>query len=85
VTTYSKVAALGCIVCRVHYNVVTPAQIHHLRVDTGMGQKSDKVIPLCPLHHQHGGYGVAYHAGPKEWERRYGTQLELWQKVQELL
>lgn len=28
-------------------------------------------------HHQHGGYGVAYHAGPAEFERRFGTQAEL--------
>jgi hypothetical protein len=44
-----------------------------------MGMKShwSKAIPLCPMHHQHGGWGVALHAGQKEFEKRYGTEEEL--------
>lgn len=45
-----KVAALGCLVCR------APATIHHV---TGyhdrMGRaprREDRIVPLCPMHHQ---------------------------------
>jgi hypothetical protein len=32
------------------------------------------VIPLCGVHHQTGGYGVALHAGRARWELHYGTE-----------
>lgn len=82
-----RVADIGCIVCRIHMDRYTPATIHHLRTGVGMGQKSPhgRVLPICPAHHQTGGYGVAYHAGREEWERRYGTEEELLAKVNELL
>jgi hypothetical protein len=35
------------------------------------------VIPLCALHHRLGSWGIAYHAGPEEFERRYGTEADL--------
>ena len=45
-----KVAKLGCLVCR------EPATIHHV---TGfadrMGRaprREDRIVPLCPMHHQ---------------------------------
>lgn len=72
----SAVADLGCVVCRNLGYGKTPAELHHPRFLAGGGQKSsdDDVIPLCPNHHRLGGYGIAYHAGAKEWERRYGTE-----------
>ena len=78
---YGRVAALGCILCG------REAAIHHL---TGLqhrahGKKSSKVIPLCGDHHQNGGYGVAIHAGIEEWEKRWGTQEELWEQTMEAL
>jgi hypothetical protein len=45
-----------------------------------MGKKShwSLAIPLCPTHHQHGGYGVAIHAGKKAFEAAVGmTEVEL--------
>ena len=42
-------------------------------------------IPLCPMHHQHGGYGVALHAGQKTFEKKYGTESELLQKTLAIL
>lgn len=80
VSTYmGRVAALGCIVCRNLGFGPTPAELHHPRFLAGAGQKADDkdVIGLCAQHHRLGGYGVAYHAGPEEWERRYGTEEEL--------
>lgn len=78
-----RVAALGCILCG------QPATIHHLTglQYRGKGQKASNydIIPLCPTHHQHGGYGVAVHAGVKEWEKNFGTQTELLEKTKRLL
>lgn len=77
---HARVAALGCILCG------APATIHH-KTGAGMGLRASHydVIPLCPMHHQHGGYGVAVHAGTKEWERRYGTQDALIEQVKRML
>lgn len=75
----SDVASLGCVVCRNAGYGASPAEVHHSRAGVGKGQKAhySKTIPLCPLHHRTGGYGVAFHAGPEEFERRYGSQDEL--------
>lgn len=52
-----------------------------------MGQRAtdDETIPLCPHHHQHGGYGVAFHAGPKKWQELHGTELELLEQTNDIL
>ena len=84
---YDKIAQLGCIVCRnLGYGFSAP-HIHHIRHGAGMGQKSHYLdaIPLCPNHHQHGGYGVALHAGIKEFEKKYGTEKDLLNKVKLIL
>lgn len=75
----SRVAALGCIVCRNIGYDDSPAQLHHIRAGQGMGQRASEfeVIPLCPMHHQQGGYGIAIHAGQATWEAVYGTELQL--------
>ena len=80
----SAVADLGCCICG------APAEIHHLRhnpetgLHLGMSQRASHwhVIPLCPAHHRAGGPGVAYHAGPREWEAIHGTEIELWRRVE---
>lgn len=73
------VAGLCCIVCRNLGFGDSPAEVHHVRYLAGGGQRSSNfdTIPLCPLHHRLGGYGVAYHAGPEEFERRYGSEAQL--------
>jgi len=78
---------LGCVVClRLGYGE-TPAEIHHLRSGAGIAQRSDnsRAIPLCHLHHRNGGYGVAFHAGPREFERLFGTEEELLEYTHNLL
>ena len=80
----ARVAALGCVVCWREWQVMSPAAIHHTDGKTKPGAHL-QVLPLCAQHHQHGGYGVALHAGRAEWERRYGTQAELLQWVNERL
>lgn len=78
-----RVVGLGCIVCANLGHPDTPAGIHHIRTGQGMGQRSShyETLPLCAAHHQTGGYGIAYHAGPESWENNYGTELELLEQV----
>jgi len=80
----NRVAELGCIVCYRQGNAGTPAEIHHLRTGRGIAQRSShlRVIPLCPIHHRTGGYGEnGFHQSPKDFQERYGTELELLEVV----
>jgi hypothetical protein len=72
-----KVAAMGCLVCS------RPAEIHHIRTGLGMSQRASnyEVLPLCPYHHRQGGFGEAIHAGQKEFESKYGSEVELLNKI----
>lgn len=75
------IASLCCVVCRRNLGIIdSPACVHHIRTGYGVSQRAPDIggtIPLCPQHHTLGGYGVAYHAGAEEFERLYGTELEL--------
>jgi hypothetical protein len=76
---YDKLSQIGCIVChRLGFGYTMP-HIHHIRHGVGMAQRSHYLmaIPLCPLHHTNGGYGVALHAGQKTFEANFGTESEL--------
>lgn len=83
----NRVAALGCIVCLNAGYPDSPAQLHHIRKGQGMSQRAGEyeVIPLCPIHHQHGGYGVAIHAGQEAFELAHGTECQLLAQTLELL
>lgn len=50
----SRVAALGCIVCRRMGISDSPAEIHHPRFAVGMAQRASDwlAIPVCPEHHR---------------------------------
>jgi hypothetical protein len=74
-----SVAALGCLCCINLGHGPTPAEVHHVRCFAGAGQRSTAfhTIPLCPIHHRHGGSGVAVHAGIQSFERIHGTEREL--------
>lgn len=74
-----RLADLGCIACLEVFGYASPAEIHHPRSGQGVGQRAGhfEAIPLCAQHHRHGGYGVAIHAGQREWEKRFGTEREL--------
>lgn len=83
-----KVAELGCLVCLNNGYPDTPATIHHIRTGYGVGQRAphNEILPLCPTHHQFGGYGeVGYHQAPGRFEERYGTELELLEQVRGLV
>lgn len=78
-THMSRVADLGCILCRRYGHHGTPAELHHPRTGTGAGRRAAHadVIPLCPYHHRSS--NEALHVmGRKAWERHHGiTELEL--------
>lgn len=83
----SKVAEIGCIVCLNENYGQSPAEIHHIRSGQGMAQRASnyEAIPLCPAHHRNGGHGVAFHAGPRVWQERYGSEELLLNQVKEIL
>lgn len=76
---YEKLFKIGCIVCHNLGFGYSAPHIHHIRHGVGLGQRShwSLAIPLCPNHHQHGGFGVALHSGRKTFEEKYGTESEL--------
>lgn len=75
---FEKLVEFGCVVCK-RNGVYTQPSIHHIREGMGIGQRNstENCLPLCPMHHQHGGYGIAFHAGKKAFEERFGTEVEL--------
>lgn len=82
----SKVSELGCIVCR-HLGIKKAASLHHVRTGYRTGQRAShwEVLPLCPEHHQHGAMGVAFHAGPRTWMAKFGTEIALLAEVYTLI
>lgn len=72
-----RVKMLPCCVC----GAEPPSDAHHClgyEFGTGKGLKASdyKTIPLCKSHHQDGGFGVAFHAGSKTWEKNHGFQRD---------
>jgi len=82
-----KVSQLGCIVCKNQGNDFVPCDIHHIEGKTKESAHFN-VLPLCYRHHREGtfnGLWVSRHPWKKEFERRYGTELELLEQVKEIL
>lgn len=78
----SRLADMGCILCRRLGYPGTPAEIHHVRTGTGAGRRASHfdAIPLCPEHHR-GNTGL-HGMGRKAFERNYDvTEIELLQQV----
>ena len=48
-----RVAALGCVVCRLFGYGPSPAQVHHVRAGVGKAQRAGNycTLPLCEPHH----------------------------------
>jgi hypothetical protein len=72
-----RVAALGCIICKIYRNQNTPAEIHHLDGKTKPGAHM-RVLPLCALHHRNHGKGYVSRAdGKKAFEAEYMPEEDL--------
>jgi Recombination enhancement, RecA-dependent nuclease len=52
-THMGRVAALGCVICRLLGDGPTPAQVHHIRTGQGAAQRAGDylTVPLCEMHH----------------------------------
>ena len=81
------ISQLGCIVCNNEQRGYVPASVHHILTN---GKRTDhlQTIPLCPTHHQSGINNqlfVSRHPWRREFEKRYGSEYELLNKVKELI
>lgn len=47
----SRVAALGCCVCRRVFNVYSPGEVHHIAEGSGL-RSHFAIAPVCPEHHR---------------------------------
>lgn len=74
----SRVAIVGCSLCRHLGYGATPAEVHHLKEECGAGQRQSDflTIGLCPEHHR-GATGL-HGLGRKAFERTYKlSELDL--------
>lgn len=79
-----RMLKLGCVVCR-HFGKFNPAEVHHL-TEGGRRLGHWYTIPLCPPHHRGTVQGVVSVAsGSRAFEAAYGSQLLLWEEVQQFL
>ena len=82
----SRVAELGCAVCRRMGYEGTPAELHHPRAGVGMAQRAShmNVLPLCVEHHRGktGVHGLGTKGFPKHWGF---TEADLLEDVRSLL
>ena len=78
----SKIADLGCSLCRHQGTPGTPAELHHIRRTSK--RSNAPVIPLCPAHHR---YNTGIHGmGRKRFEREYAiTEEELLEQTKALI
>jgi hypothetical protein len=84
--TEKSILALGCIVCRIHLGVFSTAEPHHVRrLATSKKRKKAPILPLCHAHHNAGVYGESVHSGRETWEKIYGNEIELLEKVNAIL
>ncbi len=82
-----KIVAHGCVACWIDFGRgVAPAVHHILRGGVRLGHLF--TLPLCdPGHHQNGAqFGmVSRHPWRKRFEARYGTEIELLEKLRKEL
>ena len=78
-----RLATIGNMPCYACFQdgLEMQSEVHHIRKHTGISLRPDHkfTIPLCAKHHRYG--KVSVHLGKKEFEKRYGTELEILEKV----
>lgn len=81
------VRALGCIVCRIHRRMDSPAEIHHM-LSGGRRRGEMFVLGLCFEHHRAGRNDhlcVSRDHNQRRFEAAYGTEESLLAKTRELI
>ena len=78
---------LGCIVCLNAGMPRVPSDIHHIHRNS---RRVDDfhTIPLCFEHHREGSNNnewVSRHPWKKEFEKRYGSEWDLFEQVKRLI
>jgi len=84
---HDRLAVIGCIACRKGGWFNPVVSIHHIDGRTKPGAHM-LVIPLCAGHHQQGTGAagiIAVHPYKAQFERMYGSQLELLAECNEIL
>ena len=79
---------LGCIVCLNELGVKSPPDIHHIHKNGNRRVDDFHTIPLCPNHHRLGVNNEEYvsrHPWKKEFEKRYGSEWDLFEQVKRLV
>lgn len=78
------IVRLGCIVCQRLDWGSTPAEVHHILGDGGRKLSHLLTIPLCMSHHRanlNNAQIVSRHNWRIEFERRYGTEMDMHAEV----
>jgi len=84
---HDRLAQIGCIACRKDGRFNPVVSIHHIDGRKKKGAHL-KVLPLCAGHHQQGTGAaglIAVHPYKAQFERMYGSQLELLAECNEIL
>jgi hypothetical protein len=85
---FNKIQELGCIVCLNEELGRSPSDVHHLHRNGNRRVDHFHTIPLCYLHHRQGGNCEQYvsrHPWKKEFEKRYGSEWDLFKQVKSLI
>lgn len=81
VRLHDRIAALGCICCRIEGNYNPWVSIHHVNGRTKPFCHFD-VLPLCGPHHTKLDPTVlAVHGDKRRWEAAYGNQYDLIKQI----
>lgn len=88
-----RMLEMGCIACRIQFGIKITAEVHHI-VEGNRRLGHWFTLPLCPGHHR-GVWPdfevlgtdlvrppVSLADGSKRFEAEYGTERELWERVQ---
>lgn len=73
---------MSCIV----HGCTAPSTIHHCGTYMGGGKDHMNILPLCEKHHLFGSDAIdGKIISKRAWEKRFGTEEELLEKVKLLL
>lgn len=75
---WRRIGEIGCMICGAQ------PELHHCFTGAGGRKNHDHVIPLCWTHHRSPQAGI-HGMGRKAWQKKYGTEQELLDKLDLML